>query len=150
MPNAEIINITDPIYCICKIFTGAYTLTDSCISLVREYLDGAGISHNPGTGVCILLDNPLGKTGEELRSICGVVVPAKFEVPEPYFLMELSGKYLRTRSQGPLPEIRLPAYQSLLNYIIDEQVVTENGEKIEITRMSEGKSVYEIYLRVKE
>ncbi len=150
MPNAEIINLTEPLYSVCKNITGPYSQTEEYISQVRNYLDSAGVTYISGTGLTILLDNPLGKPPAELKSTCGVLIPARTEIPGPYFVLELSGNYLFARSKGNIDEIRLPAYQALLNYIIDEQVLTESGTRIEITRETGKETVLEIYMKIRD
>ncbi len=150
MFNVEIVEMDSPVFAVCQKFTGPYSDTPFYIEKTKNILREKGAAILPDIDFIVYLDPPGQKKPEELEFLCGAITESYYETAGDLIGYRIYGNYLLAKASGYPEAVMLPLYQSLLNYIIDEQIVTESGSRIQIIKQINDSPAVEVYIKIKD
>jgi effector-binding domain-containing protein len=143
-------NLDQPVYTICRKFTGPYERSPEYISTVQADLKAEGINFKEMYMLGIYFDDPAKKDPQLLECYQGVFVDVPFDVPAPYFNYDLAGKYLYCKAEGN-PQETIPAiYREMFQYIMQNQVQLESAAGNQVMSFINGKLLTEVYIKITE
>lgn len=145
---AGIIEIKEPIYAVCREFTGDYMSSSEYVQEVVEYMYANGIPFYERQLLSIYYDNPSHTPEEELKSIQGVLVDREVPVKKPYFIYRIEGEFAAVTATGEPAEIIEKAYEALFKYISENHISTQSRSAIQIMRIINDEFFLQILLKV--
>lgn len=132
---AGIVEISEPIFAVCREFTGDYMASSEYVQEVVQYMYENEIPFYERQLLSIYIDNPAHTPVEDLKSIQGVLVDKEVKVHKPYFIYRIEGEFASVTVKGEPEDIIEKAYESLFKFILENHISTQSREDIQIMRI---------------